>query len=234
MRAIRRTLTIENLSGEVIVVDNGSMDGSAQIAGEAGAHVVREERPGYGIALRAGFAVARGEYFVMADADGSYDFGQIPQLVNAMRQGNELVVGNRFTGAIRAGAMPWQNRYIGNPVLSGLGRLFFHTNIRDFHCGLRGLRAAAYRKLNLECDGMEFASEMVIKASLQRMRTAEIPTSLGPRAEGSSSQLRPWRDGWRHVGLILSLYAYRRRVKVARSSSRSKRSGQIVNSAHLG
>ena len=185
------------------MADNCSTDGSADVAAKAGARAIQIAPRGYGNALRGGLAVAQGEYLIIGDADGSYDFSQIPLIIELLRSGNDLVVGNRFMGELARSAMPWKNRYLGNPVLSGFGRLLFKTNVRDFHCGLRGIRAEAYRQLNLQSEGMEFASEMVVKASLAGMRTAEFPATLRCRAKGSSSHLRPWRDGWRHLKLML-------------------------------
>lgn len=198
-----RIISNAGLAGEVLVADNGSNDGSAAQAREAGARVVHVARRGYGHAIRGGIAAAQGRDLIIADADGSYELGQIPQMVALLRTGYDLVVGNRWAGTIEPSAMPWQNRYVGNPILSGVGRLFYQTNLRDFHCGLRGLRADAWRRLDLRTGGMEFASEMIVKAAMAGLRTAEFPTTLRPRAKGSISHLRPWRDGWRHLSLLI-------------------------------
>ena len=203
VQAAQKAFCDTGIAGEVIVADNGSADGSAELAAQAGARVIRVSARGYGNALRGGLAAAHGEYLIIGDADGSYDFSQIPLIVELLRSGNDFVVGNRFVGKIARAAMPWKNRYLGNPFLSGLGHLLYRTNVRDFHCGLRGIRAEAYRRLDLKSEGMEFASEMVIKASLAGMRTAEFPAVLNCRGKGSPSHLRPWRDGWRHLKLML-------------------------------
>ena len=192
-----------NLRGEVIVADNGSTDGSQTIATRAGARVVPVAEKGYGCALRGGIAAARGRYLVMGDADGSYDFSQAGAFVAKLREGWDLVMGNRFRGGVQPGAMPWKNRYIGNPILSGLGRLFFGSAIGDFHCGLRAFSKDAYERLALRTTGMEFASEMVIKATLFHFRVTEIPTILRPDGRSRPPHLRPWRDGWRHLRFML-------------------------------
>jgi hypothetical protein len=165
--------------------------------------VVPVTAKGYGNALRAGIAAAHGRYIVMGDADASYDFSHISQFTEKLRAGCDLVMGNRFRGGIQAGAMPWKNRYLGNPVLSWLGRLFFRTTIGDFHCGLRGFTVEAYRRMDLRTNGMEFASEMVIKAALLGLRVAEVPTVLRPDGRDRPPHLRPWRDGWRHLRFML-------------------------------
>ncbi len=191
------------IAGEVVVADNGSTDASVAIAAREGASVVAVGARGYGHALRAGIAAARGRFIVMGDADGSYDFSRIPVLVERLRGGSDLVMGNRFRGGIADGAMPWKNRYLGNPFLSWLGRRLFHTAIGDFHCGLRGFSAEAYRRMDLRTTGMEFATEMIIKASLLGLRVAEVPTVLRPDGRGRPPHLRPWRDGWRHLRFML-------------------------------
>lgn len=191
------------IAAEIIVADNGSTDGSIEIAQLHGARVVPIAQRGYGSALRGGISAARGRFIVMGDADQSYDFGHLDQFVAKLREGFDLVMGNRFRGGIRPGAMPWKNRYLGNPVLSFVGRLFFRGKIGDFHCGLRGFTAAAVRRLDLRTTGMEFASEMVIKAQLHRMRIAEVPTILRPDGRDRPPHLRPWRDGWRHLRFML-------------------------------
>lgn len=197
--------TLENLgvTGEVLIADNGSTDGSPALAEAAGARVVPVAQRGYGHALNTGIAAARGKYVIMADADGSYDFRESGPMLKALQTGADLVMGNRFAGGIHPGAMPWKNRYIGNPVLSFLGRLFFHIPTRDFHCGLRGGSKAALTGLALRTGGMEFASEMVIKASLSGLKMTETPVSLRPDGRDRAPHLRPWRDGWRHLRFML-------------------------------
>ncbi|MEA5414419.1 glycosyltransferase family 2 protein [Synechococcus sp. BA-132 BA5] len=189
---------------EVIVADNGSTDGSQEIAQSAGAHVVDVPIRGYGAALLAGIRAAKGTYILMGDADSTYEFAQAGQFLGKLQQGYDLVMGNRFKGRIAPGAMPLLHRHLGNPVLSALGRLFFGIKIGDFHCGLRGFNRDAILALNLHCSGMEFASEMVIKSSLMDLRTAEIPTNLWPNPPGRIPHLKTWRDGWRHLKFMLS------------------------------
>ena len=186
--------------GEVIVADNGSTDGSPELAAAAGARVVRERRRGYGSAYLAGFAAARGEYIVMADADLTYDFGDIPRFVEQLDEGAQLVMGNRMAN-IKPGAMPWHHRYIGNPVLTGVLNLFFRTGVRDAHCGMRAVRRDVLPRLDLRTTGMEFASEMVIRAAKENLEIREIPIEYHPR-EGES-KLSSFRDGWRHLRFLL-------------------------------
>lgn len=196
-----RSVLEENcISGEVIVADNGSEDGSADLAQAAGAIVVHEPRRGYGRAYLAGFAAARGEYIVMVDADLTYDFDEIPRFVGELDRGAELVMGNRMEN-IEPGAMPWMNRYIGNPILSGFLKLLYRTPVQDAHCGMRALRRDVLPRLDLRSDGMEFASEMVIRASKARLRVSEFPIAL--RKRGGVSKLNPFSDGWRHIRLML-------------------------------
>jgi glycosyltransferase involved in cell wall biosynthesis len=192
--------------GEVVVADNGSTDGSIEIAEKLGAHVVRVEARGYGSALRAGIAAARGAFIVMGDADDSYDFSEVPRFVDKWRQGNDVVMGNRFRGEIKPGAMPWHHKYVGNPALSSLLNLFFHTGIGDSHCGMRGFTRAVYERMDLRSTGMEFASEFVIKAAQLGAKMAEIPITLWPDKRGRPPHLRSFRDGWRHLRFML-LYA---------------------------
>lgn len=196
-------LAAAGIAGEVLVADNGSTDGSQAKAVQAGARVVPVAAKGYGQALRGGIAAARGRYILMGDADGSYDFGHLPRFVAPLRDGADLVMGNRFLGGIQPGAMPWKNRVIGNPVLSFLGRLFFRAPIGDFHCGLRAFSADAYRRMDLRTTGMEFASEMVIKSVLFGLRVEEVPTVLRRDGRDRPPHLRPWRDGWRHLRFML-------------------------------
>jgi len=199
----RTAIHRHGLSAEIIVADNDSEDGSPQLALRAGVRVVRASERGYGSAIRAGIESARGAFVIIGDADLSYDFAEILPFVEKLRQGYDLVVGNRFRGGIDAGAMPWKHRYLGNPVLSAIGRLFFQAPLGDFHCGLRGLRRDAYARLGLRTAGMEFASEMVIKAALQGMRVTEIPTVLHRDGRNRPPHLRSWRDGWRHLRFML-------------------------------
>jgi glycosyltransferase involved in cell wall biosynthesis len=189
--------------GEVIVADNGSTDGSIEIAQSAGARVVHVEHRGYGNALRGGIQAARGTYVLMADSDDSYDFTHIPRFVEELKKGSDLVMGNRFLGGIRNGAMPALHRYLGNPVLTALGRLFFHSPSRDFHCGIRAFRKDSYERMDIRSTGMEFASEMVVKASLLRMNVSEVPTTLSPDGRSHPPHLRTWHDGWRHLRFLL-------------------------------
>ncbi|WP_372382096.1 glycosyltransferase family 2 protein [Xanthomonas sp. NCPPB 1068] len=189
--------------GEVLVADNGSTDGSQALAESAGGRVVSVARRGYGAALRSGIAHARGRYVIMGDADDSYDFSALMGMLQALRNGSDLVMGNRFQGGIESQAMPFLHRYLGNPVLSFLGRLFYRNNIGDFHCGIRGFRADAIRSLRLNSDGMEFASEMVVKSALHRLRINEVPVTLHRDKRGRPPHLRTWRDGWRHLKFLL-------------------------------
>ncbi len=195
-----------NLQGEVLVADNGSTDGSLEIAERSGARIVHVVEKGYGNALKGGIKAARGKYILMGDADGSYDFKELPKFVRMLDQGNDLVMGCRLPkggGKIEKGAMPWKHRWIGNPVLSGLGRLFFSSPVDDFHCGLRGFRKDAIQALDLKTTGMEFASEMVVKASLNNLKIAQVPITLRPDGRSSPPHLRSWRDGWRHLRFML-------------------------------
>jgi glycosyltransferase involved in cell wall biosynthesis len=201
----RGYLERSGVSGEVLVADNGSSDGSVEIAERAGARVIREQRKGYGSALRAGIAAARGRYVIMGDADNSYDFSALDAFVAALRGGADLVMGNRFKGGIAPRAMPPLHRYLGNPVLSGIGRLFFRSPIGDFHCGLRGFRTEAMRALGLATDGMEFASEMVVRATVDGLRIVEVPATLSPDGRSRPPHLRSFRDGWRHLRFLLLL-----------------------------
>ena len=202
----RAGLVRAGVHGEVLVADNGSTDGSVAIAERAGARVIRVEAKGYGSALRGGIAAAHGKWIIMGDADDSYDFSAIEGFVVKFREGYDLVMGCRLPsggGVIAPGAMPWKNRWLGNPSLSFIGRLFFKCPARDFHCGLRGLTKAAYRTMELKTTGMEFASEMVIKATLKSLRITEVPITLHPDGRSRPPHLKPWRDGWRHLRFML-------------------------------
>lgn len=196
-------LKMRGIAGEVIVADNGSTDGSQAIAASLGARVVAVASKGYGNALRAGIEAARGRFVIMGDSDDSYDFSDLDPFVSKFREGFQLVMGNRFRGGIKPGAMPPLHRYLGNPVLTGVGRLFFRSLCGDFHCGLRGFDRDAILDLDLGAAGMEFASEMVIKATVSKLRMAEVPTTLSPDGRDRRPHLRSWRDGWRHLRLLL-------------------------------
>jgi glycosyltransferase involved in cell wall biosynthesis len=189
--------------GEVIVADNGSIDGSQQIALDAGANVVSVLTRGYGAALQAGIAAASGSFIAMGDADDSYALDDLTLFLEKLNQGYDLVMGDRFAGGIQKGAMPWLHRYLGNPVLSWLGRLFFKVPINDFHCGLRAFKRKSIMDLKLNSYGMEFASEMVVKASFNKLRITEVPTTLKPDGRSRAPHLRTWRDGWRHLTFLL-------------------------------
>jgi glycosyltransferase involved in cell wall biosynthesis len=202
----RQAFESSGLRGEVIVADNGSTDGSIEIAEEHGARVVRVKNRGYGAALTGGIAAARGEFIVMGDADDSYDFSAVPDFVSKWREGYDVVMGNRFRGGIKRGAMPWSHKYIGNPGLTLLMNLFFRSGIGDCQCGLRGFSRAAFRKLDLRTSGMEWASEFVIKSTQAGLQMTEIPITLWPDKRGRAPHLRRFRDGWRHLRFML-LYA---------------------------
>ena len=191
------------IAGEIVIADNGSTDGSQQIAANAGARVVEVSEQGYGAAIMGGVREARGRFVIMGDADDSYDFANLDGFVDELRDGAALVMGNRFRGGIAPGAMPWHHKYIGNPVLSFLGQRFFHTSASDFHCGLRGFDREAILNLNLRTTGMELASEMVVKAALSGLPTAEVPTTLRPDGRSRPPHLRSFRDGWRHLRFLL-------------------------------
>lgn len=204
IRKARAFLADHDVAGEIIIADNGSTDGSRQIANALGARLVAVDARGYGAALIGGIAAARGCFVVMGDADDSYDFSSLMPFVRALRAGGELVMGNRFQGGIAAGAMPPLHRYLGNPVLSYLGRLFFNSSVGDFHCGLRGFDRQAILALGLRSQGMEFASEMVVKAMLHGLDVREVPTTLAPDGRSRAPHLRTWRDGWRHLRFLLT------------------------------
>jgi glycosyltransferase involved in cell wall biosynthesis len=194
------------LSGEVVVADNGSTDGSVEIAEKSGARVIPVEQRGYGSALKAGIRAARGAFIVMGDADDSYDFGEVPRFVEEWRKGSEVVMGNRFAGEIKPGAMPWHHKYIGNPGLTKLLNVLFHSGTGDSHCGMRGFTRDVFERMDLRSSGMEFASEFVIKAAQIGARTSEIPITLWKDKRGRPPHLRSFRDGWRHLRFML-LYA---------------------------
>lgn len=193
------------LAGEIVIADNGSTDGSQALATVLGARVVNVSRKGYGAALIGGFNEAFGRYLIMGDCDGSYDFTDAVPMIGRLLDGADLCMGSRFKGGIARGAMPWKNRYIGNPVLTGVLNLFFRAGIDDAHCGLRAIRREAYEALGLDSAGMEFASEMVIKASLKHMRTDQVAATLSPDLRDRAPHLRPWRDGWRHLRYLFML-----------------------------
>ena len=204
-----QTWMVKNhVAGEVIIADNGSTDGSQRIARVMGARVVDVPERGYGAALRAGIEAAAGKYVIMGDADDSYNFANLGPFVSKLRDGYDLVMGNRFAGGIEPGAMRPLHRYLGNPVLTGIGRLLFRSPCRDFHCGLRGFSKEAALKMDLRTPGMEFASEMVVKATLNKLRIIEVPTTLSPDGRSREPHLRSWRDGWRHLRFLL-LYSPR-------------------------
>lgn len=202
----QKSIEALKLDGEIIVADNGSTDGSLEIAKNLGALVVHVKEKGYGNALRGGIEAATGKWIIMADADDSYDFGQITPFVKKLQDGYDLVMGCRLPkggGKIMKGAMPWKHRWIGNPLLSGIGRLFFESRATDFHCGMRAFTREAYQQITPRTTGMEFASEMVIKATLQGLRIAEVPITLYKDGRSRPPHLRSWRDGWRHLRFML-------------------------------
>jgi glycosyltransferase involved in cell wall biosynthesis len=203
IRKASNFITANNIRGEVVIGDNGSTDGSQEIARRNGARVVDVPIRGYGAAIFYGSERCLGRYIVVGDSDDSYDFSALQSFLTKLREGYGLVMGNRFLGGIRPGAMPWKNRYLGNPVLSAVGRLFFRCPAKDFHCGLRGYSRECFDRLDLRTTGMEFASEMVIKATLQGEKIAEVPTTLDPDGRSHPPHLRPWRDGWRHLRFML-------------------------------
>lgn len=208
IRKAQSFLDRAGIRGEIIVGDNGSTDGSPEIARRNGARVVVVPLRGYGAALYFATCAARGRYAIMGDSDDSYDLADLAPFVAKLREGYDLVMGNRFQGGIKPGAMPWKNRYVGNPILSGIGRLLFRCPAKDLHCGLRGFSLDAFRRMDLRTTGMEYASEMVIKAQLLHMRIAEVPTTLAPDGRDRAPHLRPWGDGWRHLRFML-LYSPR-------------------------
>ena len=208
IRKAQQFLNHNIIQGEILIADNGSVDGSQEIAYVAGARVVNVAEKGYGSALMGGIEAAQGDYIIMGDADDSYDFSNLLDFLNALDEGYDLVMGNRFKGGIMPGAMPFLHRYLGNPVLSGIARLFFKSDIGDFHCGLRAFRKDAILTLNLRTTGMEFASEMIVKATLKKLKIKEVPTILYPDGRTRPPHLRTWTDGWRHLRFLL-LYSPR-------------------------
>lgn len=203
IRKAQSFLEANHVRGEIVISDNGSTDGSQEIARRCGAKVVDVPIRGYGAALIYGSAEASGKYIIMGDSDDSYDFADLGPFVQKLRDGNDLVMGNRLMGRIKPGAMPWKNRWIGTPALSVIGRIFFRCPVGDFNCGLRGFSVDAFRKMKLRTTGMEFASEMIVKATLLKLKIAEVPTTLSPDGRSRAPHLRPWRDGWRHLQFML-------------------------------
>ncbi|MCX7550547.1 glycosyltransferase family 2 protein [Xanthomarina sp. F2636L] len=199
----KRFLQTNQVAGEIIIADNGSTDGSQDIAKSHDTIVVPVEEKGYGSALKGGIIAASGTYIIMADADDSYNFENLLPFLKELRAGTDLVMGNRFKGGIEEGAMPFLHKYLGNPVLSFLGRLFYKINIGDFHCGLRGFSKEAYYKMDLKTTGMEFASEMIVKSKLNNLTITEVPTTLKPDGRTRAPHLNTWRDGWRHLRFLL-------------------------------
>ena len=199
----QKYLSRSGVNGEIVIGDNGSTDGSREIASSLGARVVNTSVHGYGAALHHAMASSQGRYCILGDSDCSYDFEHLDPFLEQLRSGYDLVMGNRFKGGIQAGAMPWKNRYVGNPVLSNIGKLLFCAKVQDFHCGLRGVSRRAFQQMNLQTTGMEFASEMVIKATLLNMKMTEVPTTLDRDGRSRSPHLRPYRDGWRHLRFML-------------------------------
>ena len=200
----QKSLNLLGIKGEVLIADNGSTDASREIARELNARVVDVPLKGYGSALWAGFREAKGKFIIMADADDSYALDKINPFVDDLRRGSDLVMGNRFAGTIHQGAMPWLHKFIGNPVLSFVGRILFRTKIRDFHCGMRGMNRERILALDLRTSGMEFASELVVKAIFAQYTITEVPTDLHPDGRSRAPHLRTWRDGWRHLRFLLS------------------------------
>lgn len=203
IKKARETLDALHIDGEVVVADNGSTDGSQQIAESLGARVVHEPEKGYGNAYRAGIAAAAGEFIIIGDSDDSYDFRDIGRFYEKLKNGHDMVMGTRLKGRIEKGAMPWLHRYIGNPVLTGVLNVFFKSGISDAHCGMRAFTKSAYEKMELQTAGMEFASEMVIKAAMLELDVAEIPITLHKDGRTGAPHLRSFRDGWRHLRFML-------------------------------
>ena len=208
IKKAQKALENLNVNGEIVIADNGSTDGSPEIAASLGARVIHVAEKGYGSALLGGINAARGKYIIMGDADDSYDFSDLGPFLEKLRAGHDLVMGNRFKGGIEPNAMPPLHKYLGNPVLTGIGRLFFRSPCGDFHCGMRGFSKAAIQRLDLRTRGMEFASETVVKASLHGLRITEVPTTLSVDGRKRPPHLHTWRDGWRHLRFLL-LYSPR-------------------------
>ena len=199
----KRFLDEHHVNGEILIADNGSNDGSIKIAEQLNVKVIHVQPKGYGNALKAGISAASGQYIIMGDADDSYDFSALKPFLEKLREGFDLVMGNRFDGGIKNGAMPFLHRYLGNPILSFIGRLFFKAPINDFHCGLRGFSKSAFLKMNLKTGGMEFASEMIVKSQLNHLNITEVPTILYKDGRSRPPHLNTWRDGWRHLRFLL-------------------------------
>lgn len=202
------------ISYEIIVADNGSTDGSIEIAINSGVKLVNITEKGYGNALKKGIGASSGLYIIMGDSDDSYDFSKLTHFVEKLRSGFELVMGNRFKGGIRQGAMPWHHKYIGNPFLSFVGRILFNNNIGDFHCGLRGFTKDMYIRINPVSEGMEFASELVVKAALTHIKMCEVPVILYPDGRNRKPHLRSWSDGYRHLKLLISVYLNKQKYAI--------------------
>jgi len=203
IRKAKQFIMENQIAAEVLIADNGSTDGSFEIATSAGARVIHVKEKGYGAALKSGIDAAQGKYIIMGDADDSYDFYPLMPFVEKLREGNDLVMGNRFKGGVKKGAMPFLHRYVGNPVLSFVGQLFFRAPVKDFHCGLRGFNKESITRLELVTPGMEFASEMVVKATIMNYKIAEVPVVLHPDGRSRPPHLNTWRDGWRHLVFLL-------------------------------
>ena len=203
IKKAQETLTLLKIDGEVVVADNGSTDGSQEIARSLGARLIEEEEKGYGNAYRAGISAAKGDYIIIGDSDDSYDFTDLGRFIEKLQQGFDLVMGARFKGKIEKGAMPWMHRYIGNPILTRILNTFYRSGISDAHCGMRAFTKNAYKKMALQTAGMEFASEMVIKAALLNLKITEIPITLHPDGRSGAPHLRSFRDGWRHLRFML-------------------------------
>ena len=208
VRKARSFLEKNEINGEVVVADNGSTDGSQKLAEAAGARIVNVLVKGYGSALIGGIKASKGKFVIMGDSDDSHDLENLEQFIEKLREGYEMVVGNRFTGGIAPGAMSFMKKYVGNPVLSGIGRFFFKSKIKDFHCGLRGFPRTSFDKLDLQATGMEFASEMIVKSTLFNLKMCEVPTKMLPSGRTRPPHLRSFRDGWRHLRFLL-LYSPR-------------------------
>jgi glycosyltransferase involved in cell wall biosynthesis len=204
IETIQKTLNLHQIKGEIILADNGSTDQSIEIARQYGIQIVIEATKGYGATLQNGIKHAVGAYVIIGDSDKSYDFGELVTILTALRQGNQLVIGNRFKGQISPNAMPWLHQYVGNPVLSTIARLLFNIPLGDFHCGLRGFSRNAYLGWDVKSKGMEFASELIICAKLARANIAEVPVNLYPDGRNRAPHLNTWRDGFRHLRLIIS------------------------------